>query len=110
MNETKEKLDQVIRKKCCNLLWDCNQKYTDEYAYPKCYSIIEFLHEIDCIDETEVKDKNLKEILNIYYNIINKLKLNPTFKTLDSEIKEMYFEGLNDIANVLDEWIICVLK
>ena len=78
----KKKLDQIIQKECCNVLYECNQQYIAKYAYPKNCAVTEFLHEIENVD----------------------------YKTDDHEIKEMYFEELNEVEDIIDKWLICVLK
>ena len=103
----KDKLDQIIQKEWCNVLYECNQQYIAKYAYPKNCAVTESLHEIENVDS---ESKSLKDVLSVYYNILIKLKLDYAPKTDDPEIREMYFEGLNDIEDIIDKWLICVLK
>ncbi len=80
------------------LVFETLDKYIEEYAYPKLTAINDFKQKIQKIayDDPEMTFKE-------YNRVLTELKIAVKLK---DEYLQMYFEGLYEIQEILDNWFL----
>ena len=81
------------------LMFECLDKYIEQYSYPKLSAFNDFKNKIQKI----FPDQDINSTFKKYSNELANLKTSTTF---EGERLTMYFEGLYEIQEILDNWFL----